>query len=72
MRWFRPDGPLGIAALVLAAVAFRVWLLPVATDGDAPDELLGLAQLAWLVLCLLVGLAVVLLLLRLTRIGRRP
>ena len=65
------DRPAGLLALVAAAVAFRLLLLPAATEDLATDELFGLAQLVWLGLCLLLPLAVVLLLLRLARLVRR-
>ena len=72
MRWLWIDRPAGLVALVALAVAFRLLLLPVATDDAAPDELLGAAQVVWLGLCLLLPLAVVLLLLRVVRVVRRP
>jgi hypothetical protein len=65
LRWLWIDRPFGLVALVAAAVAFRLLLLPVATDDEASDELFGLAQLVWLALCQLIPLAVGLLLLRL-------
>ena len=71
LRWLRLDRPVGLLALVAAAVVFRQLLLPVATEADAPDALFGLAQVVWLALCLLLPAATVLLLLRLVRRGRR-
>ena len=54
-RWLgRP--PVGLLALVAAAVAFRQLLLPVATEPDAPDARFGLAEVVWLVLCQLLPL----------------
>jgi hypothetical protein len=70
-RWLWIDRPVGLLALVAAAVAFRQLLLPVATEPDAPDALFGLAQLVWLALCQLLPLAVALLLYRLVRRVRR-
>ena len=76
MRGLWIDRPASLLALILAlialAVAFRLLLLPAATDDLAPDELLGAAQAVWLGLCLLLPLAVVLLLLRVVRVVRRP
>ena len=72
MRWLWIDRPAGLVALVALAVAFRLLLLPVATDDLASAERLGAAQVVWLGLCLLLPLAVGLLLLRLTRLVRRP
>ena len=70
MRWLWIDRPAGLVVLVALAVAFRLLLLPAATDDLAPDELLGAAQAVWLGLCLFLPLAVGLLLLRLTRLRR--
>ena len=64
MRWLWIDRPAGMFVLVVAAVAFRELFLPVATDPEAPDELFGIAQLAWWALCLLIGASVGLILLR--------
>ena len=72
LRWLWIDRPVGILVLVALAVAFRLLLLPAATDDLASDELFGLAQVVWLGLCLLLPLAVVLLLLRVVRVVRRP
>lgn len=71
LRWLWIDRPVGLLVLVALAVAFRLLLLPVATDDAASDELFGLSQLVWLALCQLVPLAVGLLLLRLGRRLRR-
>ena len=68
MRWLWIDRPAGLVVLVALAVAFRLLLLPVATDDEASDELFGLAQVVWLALCQLIPLAVVLLLVRLARV----
>ena len=68
LRWLWIDRPVGFVLLVAAAVAFRLLLLPVATDDEASDELFGLAQVVWWALCLLLPLAVVLLLVRLARV----
>jgi hypothetical protein len=65
LRWLWIDRPVGILALAALAVAFRLLLLPVATDDQASDELFGLAQVVWWALCQLIPLAVVLVLLRL-------
>jgi hypothetical protein len=59
------DRPVGLLLLIAATVAFRQLVLPVATDPDAPDTLVGAAQLVWLALCLLLPAALGLLLLRL-------
>ena len=76
MRGLWIDRPASLLALILAlialAVAFRLLLLPAATEDLASDELLGAAQVVWLGLCRLLPLAVGLLLLRLTRLVRRP
>jgi len=76
MRGLWIDRPASLLALILAlialAVAFRLLLLPAATEDLASDELLGAAQVVWLGLCLLIPLAVVLLLLRVVRVVRRP
>jgi hypothetical protein len=72
MRWLWIDRPMGLVVLVALAVAFRLLLLPAATDDLASDELLGAAQVVWLGLCLLLPLAVGLLLLRLVQRLRRP
>ena len=71
MRWLWIDRPVGLLALIALAVAFRLLLLPAATDDLASDELFGLAQVVWLGLCLLLPAAVGLVLLRLTRRLRR-
>jgi hypothetical protein len=71
LRWLWIDRPAGLLALIALAVAFRLLLLPAATEDLASDELLGLAQVVWLGLCLLLPLAVGLVLLRLTRRLRR-
>jgi len=65
MRWAWLDGRVCFLGLLLAlAVAFWALLAPVATDVQAPDALLGLAQLVWLGQCHLIALTFVLLLLR--------
>jgi hypothetical protein len=71
MRGLWIDRPAGLLALIALAVAFRLLLLPAATDDLASDELLGAAQVVWLGLCLLLPLAAVLLLLRVARVVRR-
>jgi hypothetical protein len=71
LRWLWIDRPAGLLALVAAAVAIWRLLLPVATTPDAPDALLGVAQLAWLGLSLLLPAAAGLGLLRLVRRARR-
>ena len=65
MRAAWGDNRVWVLALLLAlGVAYWALLLPVATDVDAPDELLGVAQLVWWALCQLTGLTGALLLLR--------
>jgi hypothetical protein len=71
MRWFRPGGLAKLAVLIAVAAAGYALLVPAAADSNAPDELRGVVQLVWWALCQLVGLAVVLLLFRLTRLVRR-
>ena len=75
MRGLWIDRPASLLALILAlialAVAFRLLLLPAATEDLASDELLGAAQVVWLGLCLLLPAAVGLGLLRLGRRLRR-
>jgi hypothetical protein len=71
MRWLWIDRPAGLLVLAAVAVAFRQLLLPLATADDADDALVGLVQLVWLALCLLIPWAAVLLLLRLLGRGRR-
>jgi hypothetical protein len=65
MRAAWGDTRVWVLALLLAlGVAYRALLLPVATDADAPDELLGVAQLVWWARCQLTGQTGALLLLR--------
>ena len=64
-RWAWLDGRVAFLALLLAlAVAFQVLVAPAATAPRAPDALLGLAQLGWWALWLLVALTLAALLLR--------
>ena len=75
MRWFRPDGLVGLVVLIAVVAAGYAVLLPVAVNVDAPDELLGVAHLVWWALCQLGGLGVGVVLLRLPRLlrlARRP
>ena len=61
---WRDDRVWCLALLLALAVAYWALLLPAATDVNAPDELLGVAQLVWWALCQLIGLTGALLLLR--------
>ena len=64
-RWAWLDGRVGFLALLLALlVAFQVLVAPAAAAPRAPDALLGLAQLGWWTLWLLVALTLAVLVLR--------
>jgi hypothetical protein len=53
-----------LALLLALVVVVQVLLVPAATAPPAPDAFLGLAQLVWWALWLLVGLTLAALLLR--------
>jgi multisubunit Na+/H+ antiporter MnhF subunit len=65
MRWGWLDERVCFLALLLVlGAAFWIAVVPLVTLPRAPDTFLGLAQLAWWVLCVLVALTLGSLLLR--------